>query len=145
MFGFGKRTFITARVETFSELLLGPVPGPGAIQVTGLPGPPDLAYDLPITRLELPPWGAQGLSAFLWDALGKTAGGAPRLIARGLFPGSLFYAASRGYSLEYDCNAWTAAALRAAGLPVDPAGVVFANGVLRQTARIAAACRPAAF
>lgn len=141
MFGFGKRTFITARVESFSELLLGPVPGPGTIQVIGLRVDPSEAYRPgQVIRLSLLPSQEDRLSAFVWDQIGKTKGGQPRLISPGLFPGSLFYASSSGYSLAYTCNTWSAAALRAAGLRINPAGVILPNGLLDQTARLADAC-----
>ncbi len=99
VFGFGKRTFITAKVETPAELLMGPLPGPSAVQVTALSVDPERAYDGPVTELTLPPGGAARLSAYLWNAIGKTKAGELRLIAEGLFPGSLFYAGSRRYDL----------------------------------------------
>ena len=63
----------------------------------------------------------------------------PRLIASGFYPGSLFYAATPTYALDYTCNAWTADAARAAGAAITPAGIVFAGQVMRR-ARLAAAC-----
>lgn len=141
MFGFGKRTFITAKVEDVSELLLGPVPGPGAIEVVGLRIPPAEAYEQPVTLLHLPPGGMQALSDFLWQTLGKTRGGEPRLISDGLFPGSLFYASTHAYNLLYTCNTWAAQALHAALFPVHTDGVVLPGGLLRQTARVAGACQ----
>ena len=142
VFGFGKRTWITARVESPSELLMGPFPGPGAIQAVGLRVAPDAAWRTgSVTRLTLRPGRAADLSAFIWNAIGKTPSGGPRLIAPGLSPGSLFYAASHAYGPDYTCNNWTAEALRDAGLAVVSQGVVFANGVSRQIARLPQACR----
>jgi hypothetical protein len=140
MFGFGKRTFFTAKTESPSEWLLGPVPGPAAIQVVALPASPEADYDLPVVRLALPPGGAAGLSAFLWAAIARTKQGAPRLIAPGLFPGSLFFAAIDRYALDNDCNGWVARAMRAAGLPVRT-GAIFAAGVMRQAVRLGLVCR----
>ncbi len=136
MFGFGKRTFITAKVESFSELLMGPIPGPGAIQVIGLRTAPPLAFTRArVIRLTLLPGEAGRLSGFIWGAIGKTRDGQARLISQGLFPGSLFYAASRGYDLTYTCNSWSAEALQAAGMPIDPDGIVLPHGLLAQAAR----------
>ena len=141
MFGFGKRTWITAKVESLSELLMGPFPGPGAIQVVGLRVTPEQAFgDAEVLALSLRPQQFRLLSAFIWDAIGKTATGRPRLIGGGLFPGSLFYAASRSYAPDYTCNSWTAQALQAAGLPVHPSGIVFAGGVIDQVGKTGAAC-----
>ena len=141
MFGFGKRTFITARVTSLSELLLGPVPGPGAIEVVGLRVRPQDAYASPVEMVTLPIGGAARLSAFLWAAIGKDRAGGARLIAPGLFPGSLFYAASRRYSLTYTCNTWTADALAAAGVPMAADGVILPGSLMRQTAGLAGICR----
>ena len=142
MFGFGKRTWMTARVETPSELLMGPFPGPGAIQVVGLRVPPAEAYPAgEAIRLALRPEQLARLSDFVWNEIGKTRTGQARLISAGLFPGSLFYAARRGYGPGFTCNSWTAQALQSAGLPVSPRGVVFSGGVLEQAARLGAACR----
>ena len=141
MFGFGKRTFFTARVETLGELLLGPVPGPGAIQVVGLRTAPERAYTgATVVRLDLSPAGSGRLSDFLWQAIGRTHAGQPRLISRGLFPGSLFYAASHRYGPTYTCNTWSAQALRTAGLRTNPNGVVFASGLLDLAAGLPEAC-----
>jgi len=139
MFGFGKRTFITARVQASGELVMGPLPGPAVIQVTGLNVPPAAAYVGRTIRLALPPGGAERLSEFLWTAIGQSEAGGPRLVADGLFPGSLFYAAARGYNLTYTCNTFTADALQQAGLPVGQ-DVILAGGALREVARIAGAC-----
>ena len=140
VFGFGKRTFFTAKVQTFGELLLGPFPGPGAIQVTGITTTPDKAYTGLAIAITLPPGGADGLSRFLWDAFQKSQLGGPRLISEGLYPGSLFYASAHAYNLSYTCNTWTADALRTAGLPVDP-DVRLAGSLLQTIAGLDGICR----
>ncbi len=141
MFGFGKRTFITAKVESFAELIMGPVPGPGAIQVIGLGADPDEAYGPgQVIRLSLQPSQADRLSDFIWDQIGRTHAGQPRLVSPGLFPGSLFYASSQGYGLAYTCNTWSARALQAAGLRVDPDGIILPNGLFKQVAQLGDAC-----
>lgn len=141
-FGFGKRTFFIAKASTISEYVLGPFPGPGAVQVVGLAGPPAAAYRTPVITLRLPPGGAERLSAFLWGSIEPALGGGPRLIADGLFPGSAFYAARREYSLAYTCNTWALDALATAGLPVTP-DASLASGTMRAVAGISGACRAA--
>ncbi len=126
-----------------SEYLLGPVPGPALIEVTGLKVPPSVAYPGEDTIvLPLPPGGARALSEFLWRDLETDGGQKPRLVAPGQFPGSLFYAARSRYSLAHTCNTWAADALRAAGLPVRADGVVFSGAVMSRAADARAAyCR----
>jgi hypothetical protein len=140
VFSYGKRTFLTAPVDDWSEYLLGPVPGPGAILVTGLAVMPDQAYDgTPVGVLRLPVGGARALSDYLWAELRKDRTGKPLLIDPAPFPGGVFYAATDTYMLTHTCNTWAIDALRAAGLPVDPTGVVFAGQAMAR-ARQAALC-----
>jgi hypothetical protein len=144
MFGFGKKTFITAPPESFSEYLLGPIPGPAAIQVTGLAVSPADAYPPESTiTLSLPPGGSEAVSDFLWNELGKDRTGAPRLLSLGSNPVSVFYAARSGYSLLHTCNTWAADALHAAGLRISGDGVMFSSQVMSRSARAASGqCGP---
>ncbi len=140
MFGYGKRTFMTAPADNISEYLLGPVPGPAVIEVFGIGVMPPLAYGKQdMVALRLPPSGARALSAFLWDDLARDHTGAPLLVGAGFFPGSRFYAARSRYSLSHTCNTWVAAALHAAGVPMDPAGVVVSGQAMARAAEAAAA------
>jgi Protein of unknown function (DUF2459) len=132
VFGFGKRSFVLAGAGAVEELLLGPIPGPGAVQVKGLAVPPAAAYPGRATALPLPQGGLARLSEFLWNSLALDAAGRPVPAHPGPLHGSLFYESSRGYSLAYTCNTWTAEALRLAGLPVSDAGVALPRGVLVQ-------------
>lgn len=128
VFGYGKRTFMIAPAHTLGEWIIGPFPGPAAIEVSAIRTDATTAYGAAhVTILPLPPGGAAGLSAFLWQAFAKTPAGDPRYIAQGNWPGSLFYQAQSRYGLLHTCNTWSAEALAAAGLPVHPAGVVFAG------------------
>ena len=138
VFSYGKRTFITAPADDWAEYVLGPIPGPAAILVTGLGVQPDVAYQsgeaivLPITE-----GGAAALSAFIWRALAKDPAGHPKLIERGPFEGSLFYGASATYTLAHTCNAWSAEALAAAGVPITADGVVLAHQVMDRVRQVA--------
>ena len=88
--------------------------------------------------LPAPPEGIQRLAQFLWDYLAVDNDGQPRRISTGPYPQSVFFASTGTYSLGHTCNTWTAEALRAAGLPVSAAGVVFAGQVLDQLSSIPA-------
>ena len=141
VFGYGKRTFFTARTDSLSEYLLGPVPGPAAIQVTALSVPPSAAYPARDTAvMALPPGGGARIAASLWEDFARDASGGPRLIGPGPFPGSLFYAARSGYSLGHTCNTWVAELLHAGGLPVRGDGVVLSGQVMARAVR-GGACR----
>jgi len=132
VFGFGKRTFVTAPVHTFGDLVVGPFPGAGMLLVTGLSTTPDIAYNDGVTAtLILPPGGAERLSDFIWKTL-KTTDGAPVELRPGFFPGSIFYRTQTRYAGSRTCNTWAADALQAAGLNIDPAGVVFSWQTMAQ-------------
>ena len=124
-FGFGKRSYVLAEAGAFTELLLGPLPGPGVIQVRGLRVPPGEAWPGRAVAMPLGETGLSALRAFLWDSI------VPQAEALALH-GSLFLAASHDYTLGFTCNTWTATALQRAGLPVEPVGVVLAGAVLAQ-------------
>jgi hypothetical protein len=83
----------------------------------------------------LPKGGAERLSSFVWREITHDGTGKPRLIDRGPFPGSLFYAAATGYSLNRTCNKWSALALAAAGLDIDPSGVILAGQLTARARR----------
>ncbi len=146
MFGYGKRTFMIAPAHTIGEWIIGPFPGPAAIEVSAVTTDAATAYGADhVLTLGLPPGGGARLSAYLWQALALDRAGRPIRIADGNWPGSLFYAAAQPYALSHTCNRWTAAALAAAGLPVDPNGVIFAGQVDSEArAILAASRRPAA-
>jgi hypothetical protein len=143
MFGYGKRTFLTAPPDNIREYLLGPVPGPAVIEAVALRASPPEAYGTRgMVTLSLPPGGAARLSAFLWQTLAHDSAGHPRLVGPGRFPGSQFYAAVHTYSLAYTCNTWVADALHAAGLPLDADAVVFSGQTMaRVEAAAHAQCR----
>ena len=140
VFGFGKRSYVLAEAGAVEELLLGPLPGRGVVQVKGLSVAAPAAYGVQATALPLPQDGLLRLSDFLWASIARDAAGRPVPAHPGPLQDSLFYDASRGYSLLYTCNTWTVEALRHAGLPVEPAGVVLTRAVLAQLPAIPGAC-----
>ena len=145
MFGYGKRTFMTARADRLSEYLLGPFPGPAVIEVFGLTVPPEQAFGPGnMVSFYLPRGGAAALSAFIGSDLARDAAGQLRLVGAAGFPGSVFYAASSGYGVSHTCNDWVAQALHAAGLPVNAQGVVFSGQVMDRAEIAARRCPVAA-
>ncbi len=135
MVGFGRRSFMMAPVKTFGDLLAGPLPGSGAVQVAAISAAPDVAYrDGTVATVRLPPGGAERLSAFVWRSIGLDRSGTPERLGAG-FPGSVFYASPLGYSGLHTCNTWTAQALHAAGVDVSADGVVLAGQLMGRVAR----------
>lgn len=144
-FGFGKYGFMLAGTGAFEEWLLGPIPGPGVIQVTGLTVPPPEAYPGRVFALALPPGGREGMVRFLADSFARDAEGRMLPAREEALMGSFFYKAARGYSLLYTCNRWAAEGLQAAGLSVRPERALLAGEVLAQLAPpIACMAAPAA-
>jgi hypothetical protein len=136
----GGRDYYMAGDPGLGDLLRAAVPGPAVLLVIPLQASPEAfagaanAFAVPVSR-----GGAERLSQFLWEYLAKDAEGAPRRIGAGPYPGSVFYASTGTFDLTYTCNTWTAEVLRAAGLPVSSAGVVYAGQILHQLSPPAAA------
>lgn len=138
MFGYGKKTFITAPADTFSEYFLGPLPGPAVIQVVGLRASPLKAYSPENTVvLDLPSGGSKALSAYIWGELSKDTSGNPMEVARSTEPDGVFYASESEYNLFHTCNTWTADALARSGFPISADYVIFSNQVMNWVNTIA--------
>ncbi|MDP2376001.1 MAG: DUF2459 domain-containing protein [Reyranella sp.] len=133
VFGWGERNYYMARAPTFDDAVRALFPGPAVLLVTPLDRPPrDSRADAQLFELGLPMAGLDPLSNHLWAAFEKSGDGTPRRLAAGPGPGSVFYVATGTYSSSYTCNTWTAEALRVGGIPVTPAGVVFAGQLTDQ-------------
>jgi uncharacterized protein (TIGR02117 family) len=140
--GFGERAYLLHRQVDLRDMLAALAPGPGAMLVTALRDTPDTAFpEADVVVLRVSTRGLAQLIDFITKSFERAPDGAPLEIAPGPYPGSLFYASARTYSVGYTCNTWTAEALQIAGLPVHADGVVFADGVADQARRIAAASR----
>jgi len=138
LFGFGERGFFTAPAPGSGEFLAAIFPGPGAILATPLPQPPAEAFAVSrVVALRVHREGVAALARFIWDDIEKDAGGLPRVITHGPYPGSMFFASTATYTLAYTCNTWTATALRAAGLPVSPSGVLTVGQLMDRARRAA--------
>ncbi len=70
----------------------------------------------------------------VWGSFAKDADGRPRRIGPGPYGDSVFYASDGTYDLARTCNTWTAEVLQAGGFPVNPTGVITADGVMDQIA-----------
>ncbi len=135
--GFGERGYLMAPRPGPIEMAAALLPGPGALLVTGLSVPPDGAFPAGTVALRVDAAGMAALQAALAASFARDAAGGFDPLRDGPYAGARYYAAATRYSAAFTCNTWTAALLRAAGLPVDPAGVVFAGQVMAQVRRIA--------
>jgi uncharacterized protein (TIGR02117 family) len=135
-FGWGERNYYMARAPTLSDAMSALFPGPAVLLVTPLYRPPrESRASSQVFELGLSTEGLDRLSNYLWAAFEKSGDGTPRRLAAGPQPGSVFYAATGTYSSSYTCNTWTAEGLRAGGVPVTPAGVVFVSELTDQLRR----------
>jgi uncharacterized protein (TIGR02117 family) len=132
-FGWGERRYYMARTPTFDDAMSALFPGPAVLLVTPLYSPPrDSRTSAQVFEVSLSTAGVDRLSNYIWAAFEKSSDGRPRRLAAGPEPGSAFYGATGTYSATYTCNTWTAEGLRIGGIPVTPAGVVFASQVTEQ-------------
>lgn len=137
--GFGERAYLMTRGPGLAEMASALLPGPGALVVTGLSVTPAAAFPDGTVALRVDPPGMAALQDALAASFARDAAGTVEALRDGPHAGARYYAAAARYSAAFTCNTWTAALLRAAGLAVDPTGVVFAGQVMAQVRRIAAA------
>jgi uncharacterized protein (TIGR02117 family) len=109
------------------------IPSPAVMHVIGLDADPREAFrHSEVAELRLEPDGFRKLVRYLDASFARD--GAQR--ARSILPGrhdlSLFYPATGKFHAFNTCNTWTGGALAAAGLPIDPAGIIRAAGVMEQ-------------
>jgi hypothetical protein len=105
------------------------------LHVVGLEEP--IAASFPYSRLvalRVSRPGFEALTRLVSEEYERDDAGRPLRLGRGLYGASWFYAARGRYSLSNTCNTWVARALRTAGLPVNPSGVITAGGVMDQIA-----------
>lgn len=140
IFGWGAHDFYMAPHPGLADALRAAVPGPAVVLVIPLAVAPTAylgpgaVWALPASRSSL-----ARLSRYLWDEIAKDPDGSPLRAGPGPYPRSVFYVSTGTYDAAHTCNTWTALALRAAGLPVTAAGVVFPGQLTRQLGRLSAA------
>lgn len=140
--GFGERAYLLDRSHNIGDMLAALVPGAGALLVTALRDPPEVAFPpQDVVTLHVSAKGLVRLGDFLARSFTRTADGALQPLGVGPYPGSEFYAGTPTYSGVFTCNTWSAEGLQTAGLPVRADGVLFADGVGDQARRAAASAR----
>ncbi len=130
-FGFGERQFLVNHEKGFGAMLGALLPSQSALLMTALAATPEQAFgSRSVVALRLSRAGLYQIQAALWHELELSAAGEPMLLANGPYEGSVYYAARDTYYGLYTCNTWTADILRAGGLPIPVAGVLFAGQVM---------------
>ncbi len=130
-FGFGERQFVVDRQTGFGAMLSALLPSRSALLATALRTIPEAAFGADnVVALRIPPAGMARIQAVIWQELDRSSDGEPLLLANGPYPGSVFYAADDTYDGLFTCNTWTAATLRAGGLPIPMLGVLFSGQVM---------------
>ena len=107
-------------------------PAPAALLVTPLDRAPSSTPAFHAYAVGMTTAGAGRLADYIWAAFEQPIKGIPGRFGFDRDPGGIFYAAGGSYSATYTCNTWTADALRAGGIPVSSAGVVFAGQLTSQ-------------
>jgi hypothetical protein len=139
LFGFGDRRYLESRNKRLPTLLAALWPGPGLILMTALTVSPARAFSdrqviaLPVSAVQL-----RAAQAAVWATL-STSQDNVQSDGPGPYQGSLYLSVRANYSALHTCNTWAAEILRAAGLAVHSAGVIFAGQLWRQVQRVARA------
>lgn len=124
--GFGDRSWFMEGARGAFAALAALGGGPAALLVTGLSTRPEVAFErYESVRLRITPDGLAAAKRFIADQMESA-----EPLARGPYAGSLFYATRLPYAATYTCNTWTADALRAGGLAIDPTGIAFADQLM---------------
>lgn len=137
VFGFGDRRYLQMSNKASGSVLAMLWPERGLILATGLKATPAEAFGAGnVVALRLSQQQIEDMADFVWKSLQQDPQGMVRPYANGPYADSLYYSSTRIYAGVRTCNTWTAQALRAAGLPVQSVGVVFAVQVWTQALRL---------
>ncbi len=134
-FGWGERTWYMAQQPTTGDALRALFPASAALLVTPLDGAPaSTSAGLRNIAVGLTTAGAGRMADHIWAAFERPIVAIPGRFGFDRDAGGIFYAANGTYDATYTCNTWAADALRAGGVPVHSAGVVFAGQLTNQLA-----------
>ncbi|MDX1545782.1 MAG: DUF2459 domain-containing protein [Rhodothermales bacterium] len=112
-------------------------PTPSVVHVAAFGRPPAQVFaGSEVLPLAITQTGADSLAAFFHRAYARDAAGRPRPLGPGRYGTSRFYAGHERYHLFYNCNAWVAHALKAAGCPIGTTRVLTVETLLRRVRRL---------
>jgi hypothetical protein len=141
-FGFGDRRYLIAGNRNFPGILAALYPGGALILIDGSDIPPrerfgsDQVVSVAVSDGQL-----RAAQAFVQGSLSNAAG-LPVPFRTGPHGDGLYFLATPSYSALYTCNTWVAHVLAAAGLPVRPRGVIFADQLWAQVRRLPHSAEP---
>lgn len=109
---------------------------PSVLHVAAIGGEPAAVFpSSTIVRMPVSASGLHRLIEFIGAEFERDAQGGPIAVGPGQYGASRFYRAKSMFQLPRTCNRWTAEALAAADVPIDPAGALTATGLLKQAVR----------
>ena len=132
--GWGDETFYRAK-ETSAAMALEAAfsPGPAVVHVFGFSQPVAFTFpDADILTLSIEEPGYIRLLRHIHKSFGRNGDGSGRTMGPGLHGAetSRFYAGTGRFHLFNTCNTWTAEAIAAAGLAIEPQGIITAGGLM---------------
>ena len=133
-FGWGDRTYYPAKEKTLGMTLSAAlVPTSAVMHMAALKTPPkDGSSELEVISMKLTRSGFRNLVLALAAEFERPAGGRAKPVSRGLYSNSHFYHARGKFHLFNTCNTWTARMLREGGVPLSPAGILTADGLINR-------------
>ena len=133
VFGLGDQDYFMSHDETLWGTLSALFPGPAVVLVTALTVQPEEAFGSDHTvTIRLKQSQLLSIAMFIRKTLVDQATGAIVLLGEGPYPGSMFYRTNQTYDAFHNCNSWTLKALKSAGFPVNPSGVLLVGQVMKQ-------------
>jgi uncharacterized protein (TIGR02117 family) len=97
------------------------LPSTSVLHIVGFSIPPTANFPYSdIIEIEVDSQGFEQLCRFIEKSYALDANGDPIILGKGLYGESRFYQSSEIYHICKTCNVWTAEALQAAGLPINP-------------------------
>lgn len=130
-FGWGDAEFYPAREAGAWLALRAAFPGPAVMHVAGLSDYPARIWpNVTILPFAVSAEALSRLLAFLRDSFNRAGAGRAVVMARGIYPFSLFYPATGRFHVFNNCNSWTAQALTALGIGASLGGVNTADDLI---------------
>lgn len=130
-FGWGDAVYYPTPRPTLGLALGAVFPGPAVVHLVGLSDHPARVFpSARVVRLTLSEAALARLLAHLAGAFERGAAARAQPSADGLYPFSRFYPATGRFHAFNTCNTWTAQALQAAGLAIEPQGVQTAGELM---------------
>ncbi|MDX5935970.1 DUF2459 domain-containing protein [Acidithiobacillus thiooxidans] len=134
IFGWGNRRYYMAENPSVWEGISALLPSHSVMLIRAVENL-SAASDLPgvkVRWLPVTPENLHRLDNYIAAFLTVNHTDGLTVVGAGPYPRSKFFASPGTYDAFHTCNTWTVTALKTAGYPVHPAGVIFAGQVLSQ-------------